>query len=91
MMSDLTNAVFNADLKTNVNLYRLNLQTEYVKGLAAVVSAPVSPYDNASKAAMYNTLKKIKGLMATALSTDEQTKAHRANLVFLIDKALSVK
>ena len=91
LMSDLTNAVFNADLKTNVNLYRLNLQTEFVKGLAAVVSAPVSPYDNASKAAMYNTLKKIKGLMVTAISTDEQTKAHRANLVFLIDKALSVK
>jgi hypothetical protein len=91
MMNDLTNAVFNADLKTNVNLYRLNLQTEYVKGLAAVVSAPVSPYDNASKAAMYNTLKKIKGMLATAVSTDEQTRSHRANLVFLIDKALSVK
>jgi len=91
MMSDLTNAVFNADLKTNVNLYRLNLQTEYVKGLAAVVSAPASPYDNASKAAMYSTLKKIKGMLATAISTDEQTRAHRANLVFLIDKALAVK
>jgi hypothetical protein len=91
MMKDLTNAVFNADLKTNVNLYRLNLQTEYVKGLAAVVSAPASPYDNASKAAMYNTLKKIKGMLATAISTDEQTRAHRANLNFLIDKALAVK
>ena len=91
MMNDLTNAVFAADLKTNVNLYRLNLQTEYVKGLAAITSAPVSPYDNASKAAMYNTLKKIKGMLATAVSTDEQTKAHRANLVFIIDKALSVK
>jgi len=91
MMNDLTNAVFAADLKTNVNLYRLNLQTEYVKGLAAIVSSPVSPYDNASKAAMYNTLKKIRGMMATAVSTDEQTKAHRATLVFLIDKALSVK
>jgi len=91
MINDLTNAVFAADLKTNVNLYRLNLQTEYVKGLAAITSAPVSPYDNASKAAIYNTLKKIKGMLATAVSTDEQTKAHRANLVFLIDKALSVK
>ena len=91
MMNELTNAVFGADLKTNVNLYRLNLQTEYVKGLAAIISAPASPYDNASKAAMLNTLKKIKGLLATAVSTDEQTKAHRANLVFLIDKALSVK
>ena len=91
MMSDLTSAVFAADLKTNVNLYRLNLQTEYVKGLSAIVSAPVSPYDNASKAAMYNTLRKIKGMLATTISTDEQTRAHRANLLFLIDKALSVK
>jgi hypothetical protein len=91
MMNDLTNAVFAADLKTNVNLYRLNLQTEYVKGLAAIVSTPVTPYDNASKAAMLNTLKKIKGLLVTAISTDEQTKAHRANLNFIIDKALSVK
>lgn len=91
MMSDITNAVFAADLKTNVNLYRLNLQTELVKGLSAIVSAPVSPYDNASKAAMYNTLRKIKGMLATAISTDEQTRAHRANLLFLIEKALSVK
>jgi hypothetical protein len=30
-------------------------------------------------------------MLATAVSTDEQTKAHRANLVFIIDKALSVK
>jgi hypothetical protein len=91
VINDMTNAVFTADLKTNVNLYRLNLQTEYVKGVAAIVSAPISPYDNASKAAMYNTLRKIKGMLATAVSTDEQTKAHRANLVFIIDKALSVK
>jgi hypothetical protein len=91
MINDLTNAVFASDLKTNINLYRLNLQTEYVKGLAAITTAPVSPYDNASKAAIYNTLKKIKGMLATAISTDEQTKAHRANLVFLIDKALAVK
>jgi hypothetical protein len=91
VINDVTSAVFAADLKTNVNLYRLNLQTEYVKGLAGIVSAPVSPYDNASKAAMYLALKKIKGMLATAVSTDEQTKAHRANLNFLIDKALAVK
>jgi hypothetical protein len=59
MMNDLTNAIFNADLKTNVNLYRLNLQTEYVKGLAAITSAAQNPYDNASRAAIYNSLKKI--------------------------------
>jgi Met-zincin/Domain of unknown function (DUF5117) len=91
ILNDLMNAVFAADLKTNVNLYRLNIQTELVRGLAAITSAPTSPYDNASKAAIYNTLKKIKGMLATAISTDEQTRAHRANLNFIIDKALAVK
>jgi hypothetical protein len=91
LLNDVMNAVFAADLKTNVNLYRLNLQTELVKGMAAIVSAPVSPYDNASKAALYLSLRKVKGMLATAVSTNEQTRAHRANLIFLIDKALSVK
>jgi hypothetical protein len=91
MLAELTSAVFSADLKTNVNLYRLNLQTEFVRGLAAVVSTPANPYDNASRAAMYHTLKKIKAMMATAVSTNEQTRAHRANLVFLIDRALETK
>jgi hypothetical protein len=30
-------------------------------------------------------------MLATAISTNEQTRAHRANLNFLIDKALAVK
>jgi hypothetical protein len=91
MMNDLTSAVFSADLKTNVNLYRLNLQTEIVKGMSAIVSATTNPYDNASRAAFLYTLKKIKAMMAGAVSTNEQTRAHRANLVYMIDKALEVK
>ena len=91
LLNDVINACFSADLKTNVNLYRLNLQTELVRGMAAIVSTPTNPYDNASKASLYNSLKKIKGMMATAVSTNEQTRAHRANLVFQIDKALAVK
>jgi hypothetical protein len=90
VMSDIVTASFAADLKTNVNLYRQNLQTEFVKGAASIANANVG-YDNASKAAAYNTLKKIKSLLSTAVSTTEQTRAHRANLVFLIDKALLVK
>ena len=41
-----------------------------------------------SKAAALYTLKKIRTLLATAVSTDEEPKAHRANLQFLIEKAL---
>ena len=89
VMSDLTNDIFAADLKSNVNLFRQNLQTEYVKAAAAIVAASTG-YDNASKAAALATLVKIKGQLATATSTDEQTKAHRAALTFLIDKATAV-
>jgi hypothetical protein len=46
--------------------------------------------DVATSAARY-TLKKIKTKLATAVSTNEETKAHRSNLVFLIDDATTVK
>ena len=90
VMNDLVNALFADDLRTNVNLYRQNIQTEFVKGAANIVNAPAG-YDNASKAAAYSALRKLKSQLATAVSPNEQTRAHRSQLVFLIDKALLVK
>ncbi|MBX3240610.1 MAG: zinc-dependent metalloprotease [Chitinophagaceae bacterium] len=93
LTNDLNRYFFNEDLKTNVNLYRINLQTEYVKALAAIVNtpAPANRYDNASTAAALSSLKKLKTLLGTAVSPNEQTRAHRTNLLFIIDKALAVK
>ncbi|HEY0678993.1 MAG TPA: zinc-dependent metalloprotease [Chitinophagaceae bacterium] len=92
VMSDLTKGIFNADLTGKVNVYRQYLQTHFVKNVSAMVNPqPGLQYDDISKAAALYTLKKIKGMMATAVSPDEETRAHRSNLVFLIDKALSVK
>jgi hypothetical protein len=90
VMGDLSKSIFQADLTGSVNLYRQNLQTEFVKGAAAIVEAKTG-YDNASKAAALHTLKKVKSMLAGASSPDEQTRAHRSNLVFLIDKAITVK
>jgi hypothetical protein len=90
IFNDLVNLSFNEDLKGNVNIFRQNLQSEIVKGLANMLNNSFS-HDNASKAAALSTLKKIKALVATAVSTNDQTKAHRTNLGFLIDKALAVK
>ncbi len=90
VMSDLANGIFKADLGGAVNLYRQNLQMEFVKGAIAIVEAKTG-YDNATKSAAYNTLRKIKGMLATAVSPNEQTRAHRSMVLFLIDKALSVK
>jgi len=90
VMSDLTKAIFDADKNGAVNLYRQNLQTEFVKGAANIANSTAG-YDNPTKAAALNTLKKIKTLLAIAVSPNEQTKAHRIQLNFLIDKALAVK
>ncbi len=91
VMGDLVNAIFAADLKGNVNLYRQNLQTEFVKGAASIANAsPNQPYDNVSRASALATIKKVKALLNSAVSTNEATKAHRTNLLFLIDKALAI-
>jgi len=93
VMNDFTKAIFDADKNTSVNLYRQDIQTEFVKKIISIANqeALTNTYDDPSKAAAFNTLKKIKALLATAVSTNEQTRAHRANLIFLIDKALVVK
>jgi hypothetical protein len=90
VMNDIMNAIFKADAAGAVNVYRQNLQTEFVKGAAAIVAAPAG-FDNPSKSAAYNTLRKTRTMLATAVSPNEQTRAHRSMLLFLIDKALAVK
>jgi hypothetical protein len=89
VLKDLNAMLFEEDLKTDVNLYRQNIQTEFVKKAILLLSDP--RYDNASKAAAYNTLTELKDKLKKASSSNEQTKAHRANLVYLIDKALVIK
>jgi Met-zincin/Domain of unknown function (DUF5117) len=90
VMNDLTKAIFDADMSSNVNVYRQNLQTMYVDLLAIITSGKAGHEDITISAARY-TLKKIKTKLATAVATNEETKAHRSNLVFLIDDATTVK
>lgn len=91
VMNDLTADIFDADLGKNVNPFRQNLQTEFVKASASIANAP-GGYDNASKAAAFATLSNIKTKLAGSVNgNDEQTVAHRKNLMFLIDKAVLVK
>ncbi len=91
VLADLTRLVFREDLNRSVNLYRQNLQTEFVKALSSITNNPLAQYDNASKAAALSSLKKVRTMMATAVSPDEQSKAHRTQLLFLIDKAIAIK
>jgi hypothetical protein len=91
VMSDLTKGIFDADMAGNVNVYRQYLQTTLVKNLAWLVTSEQG-VDEVTKAGARYTLKKIKAKLAAAPATaNEETKAHRNNLVFLIDDAVTVK
>ncbi|MBL0881761.1 MAG: zinc-dependent metalloprotease [Chitinophagaceae bacterium] len=87
VMGDLVKGIFDADINGNVNVHRQYLQTTFVKGAASLLN-PQAPIDDVSKAAALYTIKKLRTKLAAAVSTNEETKAHRANLLFLIDKAL---
>lgn len=91
VMNDLVSGIFAADLKTNVNVYRQYLQTAFVKGTAAILDLQSPSYDDVAKAAALHILKKLKTQLGTAVSINEETKAHRASLVFLINNALEIK
>ena len=91
MMGDLQKGIFSADIATNVNVYRQDLQTWYVRQLVSMIDPKNQQFDDVSKAAALYTLKKIKTQLAGAVSTNDETKAHRANLVFLIDNGMEPK
>lgn len=87
VMGDLVKGIFDADINTNVNMYRRYLQISFVKGAAGLI-APASPLDEVSKSAALYTLRKLRTKLAAAVSPNEDTKAHRTHLIFLLDKAL---
>ena len=91
VMGDLQKGIFNADIAGNVNVYRQYLQTYFVRQLVAMIDPKTQQFDDVAKAAALHTLKKIKAQLATAVSTNEETKAHRANLVYLINNGLDNK
>ncbi|MFN4082435.1 MAG: zinc-dependent metalloprotease [Bacteroidia bacterium] len=92
MLNDLTQACFRDDLNGNVNTFRQNLQITYVKQLCSIFKPNgLSSYDNISKSAILMQLKNIKNMMQTTPAANNELKAHREHIVFLIDDVLAKK
>ncbi len=87
ILADLTKSIFDAEKNTSVNIYRQNIQTELVK----ILINGMKFYDNIARAATLYTLKKIKNRMNTFVGMNEETKAHRNAIIYLIDQALEKK
>jgi len=91
VFTDLSDAVFKADLGGSVNGFRQSLQSEYVNRLVAI-TAPgnAGGYGAPSRAMALYELMEIRRRLASASSPDRQTRAHRAALTHVIDRALDV-
>ena len=87
MMTDLTDAIFKADLRKDVNPMRQNLQVEYVKSLTRILGEK-SKHDHVSKSMTLYELNRIRKNMKSASSPSTLTKAHRQHVIKLIDDAL---
>ncbi|AXJ02542.1 protein of unknown function (DUF5117) [Cyclonatronum proteinivorum] len=88
MMDDLTNAIFQADLRTNVNTFRQNLQVLYVTNLAAALANERNQYDNFTQTAALHSLQRIKTMMNNRSRGNAETRAHTAHILRIVDDAL---
>lgn len=88
VMFDLSNAVFEEDVKNDINSYRRNLQVEYVERLIKGAGLDGnSPYDNNAKAVAMHELKRIQEMVDNRRG-DGATKIHKQFLVDMITRAL---
>jgi hypothetical protein len=89
MMSDLTRAIFAADLAGNVNTFRQQLQLEYVNRLAAMLTPPTStPFDYPSRSAALSNLQSIQRMLRSKSGGNAETAAHTRHVLFTIARAL---
>ena len=91
MMRDLTNAIFEADARTNVNTMRQALQIEYVSRLATMVHEEDGErWDAIAKSAALQSLRRIDSMLA-GKGGNLETQAHTAHVRLVIERALAVE
>jgi hypothetical protein len=93
LFSDLNNAIFSADINSNVNSFRQNLQVQYLKYLAMVagLNGPAK-YNNIAKARAYYALTQLQSKIKRGSNLgDEGSKAHKKYLLNTIENYFDKK
>jgi hypothetical protein len=89
MLTELTAAIFDADIATDVNTFRQNLQLEYVDRLLRVVNASGdNAHDRVAQSMALDRLRWIQAEMLGSRRGDTETRAHRAHVLYRIQRGL---
>ncbi|MGH7475258.1 MAG: zinc-dependent metalloprotease [Longimicrobiales bacterium] len=86
VLADLTNAVFAADARGNVNTFRQNLQVEYVNRLIGVYETET--YDHIARSGALQSLRRIETLLRGKTGVNTETRAHTGHVLHRIRTAL---
>ncbi len=87
MLGDLTDAIFEEDLKGPVNTYRQNLQMQYVQRLTGILFG-AQGYDQISQSAAHYNLRRIERMMRQGARGNLETQAHRRHVRALVENVL---
>ncbi len=88
VMTDLTNAIFKADIAGNVTSVRQNLQITYTEKLIdMLIGKSKDRYNNTAQSHALYFLREIQK-MASSATGDISTKAHKSHLKTIIENAL---
>jgi hypothetical protein len=92
VMTELTDAVFQADLSGDVNTFRQNLQMNYVNRLASMVKGDAKArYDSVSQSMATFELQRLRKALSKKRGGNLETRAHTQGLLLTIDRALDVR
>jgi hypothetical protein len=90
MLSDLSDAIFEADLKGDVTTRRQNLQIEYAMRLAGMLRGGTR-VDHVGRSAVHFQLERIQAWMNKKRGGNIETRAHTGHVIFIVEQALSVE
>ncbi len=90
VMADLTNAVFEADARGDVNTFRQNLQLDYASRLVMIVENEEDQYDYVTQSQALAQLRRIETLLGTKRRGNAETRAHTDHLLFVIERGLEM-
>jgi len=89
VVEDLTNAIFSDDMPRSVSTYRQNLQLEYVNRLVAMVSGDSkAQFDYLSQSTALHNLRQVESALKANPGVDTETRAHRTNILYTIERGL---
>ncbi len=92
VMTELTDAIFQADLSGDVNTIRQNLQMNYVNRLASMVTGDTkSGFDTPAQSMAIFELQRLRRMLGKKRYDSIETRAHTQHLLLEIDRTLDVK